>query len=318
MTKKDVEKVKGRYNIASHGQYVILFSKNLLIFHTDGSLVASRKDLRNIRKIIPISEDTILIDCGSQKSYIAISLKDGLEIWRAAHPKLEYTSRSFAISPDHTVVYDFFELGGSKFFVRIDLTTKELSAILLDEGLRCISDLACDEEGIPCLLEHHYEMIGEKHLSANGIRFIYEDSVNPGESYYWKYKWFFDFPTISKFFFGNTQTILTQDLFIYHPNTGDKYNLLENETRFQLPQSAPFDWKIVPNTQYIILIYNEMNIVVDIHTRKMVARYHTDFYHGNLIDEHYWVSTDSGVLIKPFPFIEDIPAKMIDFWCPKH
>lgn len=318
MAKKDVEKVKGRYNIALYGQYVILFSKKLLIFHTDGSLVASRKDLRNIRKIMVISEDNILIDCGSQKAYIAISLKDGLEVWRVAHPKLEYTSRSFTISPDHTVVYDLYELEGSKFFVRIDLTTKELSAIMLAEGLRCISDLACDEEGTPCLLEHHYEMVGEKHISANGIRLIHEDSVNPGDSYYWKYKWIFDFPTISKFFFGNTETILTQDLFVYNPNTGNKYYLLENENRSQLPKSSPFDWKIVPNTQYIILIYNETNIVVDFHSRKMVARYNTDFYHGSLIGENYWVSTDVGVLIKPFPLIECLPTKTNDFWSPKH
>lgn len=316
MKTKDIEKVKGRYNISLYDEYIILFGNRLLIFHTDGSMVANKKELRNIRKVISISKDIVLVDCGSQKAYIALSLCDGSEIWRVSHPKLDYTSRCFSISPDNTVVYDYYEFEGSKYFARIDLVAKELVVFLLEEGLRCVSDLTCDENGIPCLLEHHYEIVGEKHISANGIRYIYEDCINPGNAYHWKYKWAFDFPTISKFFLGNCETILTKDLLVYQPKNGNSYHLLGEEERAQLPKSEPFGWNITHNKQYIILIYKEMNVVIDLITKTLVARYNTDFYHGCLIGNKYWISSDDGIIIKPFPLIEDTPAKKNVFWNP--
>ena len=310
----NMHKIKGKYNISLCGNYVVLFGDMLSIFNKDGSIVAHKKNLRNIHKIVAISEDSILADCGSPKAYVALSLSDGAEVWSLSHPRLDYTSRGFAIPPDNSAVYDYYDLKGSQYLLKIDLTTREMTTISLESGLRCISDLACDEKGTLCLLEHHYEIIGEKHISINGIRYVYEDSVCPGNAYNWKSKWAFDFPTISKFFLGNTDTVLTKDLFVYQPKTGKKYHLLENESRFELPECEPYDWKISSNKQYVILLYKDTNIVVDITTKKVVARYNTDFYHGCLIDDQYWVCLDDHIQIKPFPFFENIPASKPCFW----
>ena len=316
MPNKDVERIKGLYAIIQHGHYIVLYGKKLIICNDEGDVIACRNELRNVHKVIAVSQNEILVDCGPQKAYIVLSLEDGSELWRVPYPKLDYTSRSFTISQDSAFVYDYYDFNDCQYLVRIDLKAKSLTTTRLDKGLRCVSDLICDSNGVPCLLEHHYEIVDEKHISLNRIRKVCDESVGMGSAYYWRDEWCFDFPVISLFFLGDTETVLTNNLQVYCPKNGDMYTLIKKEDKKKIPANAPFDWKTTPNKQYIILIYDEMNVVVDIKTRSIVARYRTDFYHGCLIGDCFWVSSNDGIIKKPFPLIEDIPQKTYDFWNP--
>ena len=315
MESTDIAKVKGHYSISLCGEHIVFYGSNLRIYRNDGTLIAYKNVYRNIKKILPLDLDKLLIDCGSQKAYIVLSLTDGSEIWRVKQPKLDYTSRRFSVSPDKLFVFDSFDLMGNQYLVRINLDSQVLISIYLEKGLRCISDMCFDDDGTLCLLEHHYETIAGRNVSINGIRYIHLDSLNPGGANDWKEKWYFDHPTISKFFLGNAETVLTQNLMVYHIGDGKLSQLLLDD--LDLCLSSPLiDVKVSNDSRYITLIFNNMNIIVSTLTRKIVARYATNFYHGCLIDNEYWICLDSGTQKRSFPSIEEIRPEKADFWQP--
>ena len=311
-----IEDIRGEYAIQAYGKYVVFFGASLIIAHQDGTILASRSNFRNVHKITTISEDSIIVDCGSQNAYIVLSLLDGSERWRVEFPRRDVPSQRFVISPDRSAVYDRYRLKADSYLVRIDLATNILETIYLKKGLGGISDLCCDEDGVPCLLEGCYEVVAQKHISANGIRYVYLDSISPGDAYNWKEKWTFAHPTISKFFLCNTETILTNDLQVYQINSGKTDRLLLDDETAQLLTIPPSNLIISTDKKYILLKCEQMDIIVDADTRKMVARYATNSYHGCLIGNEYWVCTKEGVQRKPFPLIEPIPPKKYVFWKP--
>jgi hypothetical protein len=200
---KEISKVKGEYAISAFGEYIVFYGKDIVIFHNSGVRIMRKKHFRNVHKVAALSENRIIIDCGSQGAYIVLSLLDGSEICQIKFPKLDYTKSHFAVSPDCSVVYDCYSLKEDFYLFRIDLKTNESKSIYLQRGLRSISDIVCDKEGVPCLLEHHFERVAGKHISINGVRYVYEDSLDPGDAFDWKEKWHLDFPDISTMFWGS-------------------------------------------------------------------------------------------------------------------
>lgn len=305
---REINKVKGDYIISAFGDYIVFYGQDIRIFHTSGAFIARRKDLRNIYKVAALSENRLIIDCVSQGAYIILSLLDGSEICRIKYPKMDYTKDHFAVSPDGAAVYDIYCLEENFYLFAIDLATKESKSIYLQRGLRAISDIICDEQGIPCLLEQHFEMVAGRHISINGVRYVYQDDLNPGSAFDWKEKWCHDFPDIAKFFWGDSETVLTGKLFRYQIITKEKRPLCaEGE---DLKQFCPYpinDFVMCQDGRYVILVYENMDVIFDTVTWKIVARYAKNFYHGCLIDNEYWLCTAEGVQRKPFPCLEPIP-----------
>lgn len=305
--------VKGQYSIHRVGKYLVFLGKKLLISDFYGTLITERKDLRNVHKLVNVGDNQILVDCGTQRAYIMLSLTNGEECWRVAQPKMDISFRKFALSPDRRFVYDIYDLRGQWWFVCIDLLKRSVETFPLQEGLRCVMDLTCDTGGIPCLLESHYEMICDRHISQNGIRYIGKDEFDPGSSYYWKSKWEFVFPRRAKLFVDGADLVLTDDLYVFDPKTGRGFLLTENEINWKAPGTGPIAcW--VEEGYRLVLLYDTANVVFDLTTRKVIAQYASVPLSGCLVCNDFWVSTDAGVYRKSFPVIEDIPIKPCAFW----
>lgn len=308
--KSEIEKISGRYTISTRDEYVVLSGKNLVLCNVAGEIITYRPDLRNIHKVAFLSGDRILIDCGILRSYVLLSLVDGSEIWRVAQPKLDYTSRSFAISPDHAYIYDYFYLKEECFLTRISILSQKTTVYAVKSDMRCVSDIKCDIEGFPCLLQHHYE--SSENVSINGIC-CFTDNVHESVGVF---RWKFEFPRISCYFLGDTETILTEDLYVYNPKTRRMFYLLENELEWESPGMRPLFCRIDESRRYVVLSYDTVNVVIDVINKKMVARYVASFTNGFIVDNEYWISSASGIQRKPFPLIEDMPQRKYRFWKP--
>ena len=304
------------YSIVQHDRYVALLGKQLWICRNDGTVISRKSDVKNPHKVAFLSDNRLLVDCGSLGSYILLSLEDGTEIRRIVQPKIDTSLSNFAISPDERFIYDCFTRKGKEYIVCIDTFSWESEICALQPGLRAVSDLCCDCNGELCLLEHHYEEVASRHISCNGIRFVYRDTFAPGSSYYWKQKWNMLFPRIASFFIGDTETILTNDLQIYKPATNELYNLLANETQWERPDRGPSNIQLSGDKKYLVLLYPTMNVVVDISGRKTIARYAADFSQGCLIGDSFWIYNGSGVAVKEFPIVENTFPEKYKFWKP--
>ena len=306
--------VKGRYSIVRSNDYVVLSGKNIYIFSVDGAFVARNNDLGNIRKVAFLPDSCILVDCGTQNSYIVLSLEDGRELWRIPRPRLDYSSNHFALSPDYVYVYDYCYVKETPMLVTIDLCHRQVHTKAIRSELRGLSDLICDKDGFPCLLQHHYDTFSGKRVSANGIRCEPKENTALEEQVFWKHRWFFDFPQISCLFLGNADTILTNDIYVFEPHSKSTYCLLENMPNWNPPGNRPSNCSIDEKKQYITLSYKNMDIVVDWIGRRIIAQYFTPLGSGCLIDNEYWISSDAGIRRMPFPFMETIPAAKPSFW----
>lgn len=304
------------YAIQRHNEYVILFGKHLLVYKGNGVLVLRRHDIVNPHKAIILSNKYILVDCGHLQAYILISLEDGTDIVRIAHPRMDISSSTFVVTDDERFIYDYFNLRGHLYILRIDTDTWEKDICPLQEGFRGVSDMNLDQNGQLCLLEQHYEKVADTHISINGIRYVYRDEFNPGSAYYWKYKWTFPFPRISTFFLKDTETVLTDDLYIYKTNSGEIYDLLENEHNLERPSKNLRRIQLSDDGKYLTLFYATANIIVDIAAKKIVARYKTNDTQGCLVNNEFWVYCNTGIIKKQFPLIENICKQKHDFWKP--
>ena len=304
--------IKGSYAILSYDDYIVFSGPELLIFKRDGNFIAACRDLGYVRKCIRVSANTILVDYSSKNFYSLISLIDGSEVWRITQPKLDYTCSRFAISSDKRYVYDRFDLRGKHYYVRIDLATKELLKYQIQHQMRCVSDMVCIQTGHPVFLESHYEEnenISTEGISINGVICHSEKEWNQ------LFRWQFIYPQIARFFIRDADTILTQDLCIYKPSNGEMYSLIEDNESWGNPGNSPPDYYL-HDEQYLVLIYDTVNVIVDLIKRKMCARYVADHRIGSIVGNEYWVCTDEGIVKKPFPAIENIPIKKYNFWSP--
>ena len=307
-----LEQVKGNYWISRNDEYVVLIGKELWIFKVDGDFVACRKDIPNAFKVAFLSGDRALTGSG-KSGYHLLSLKDGSDLWSMKPHKYETCADSFALSPDGVWAYDYYSWKDHLYFVKINLVHGEVEKYIVSPGLRCTKDILCDDDGIPCLLQSHYSIISGEQVSDNGILYQYQDVLKKGSAYYWKYKWQFGGKQIVEQYLGNTDTVITNDLFVFTPQVGKGYYLLENEVLPQLPKWEPVNIRLDHSGQFVVLMYPTVNIIVDREARRVVARYAGDFTKGCLVGNEFWISTKNGIVRKSFPLMEEIPPKRSAF-----
>ena len=169
------------------------------------------------------------------------------------------------------------------------------------------------------LNQHHYVENNDKtnnSVSKNRTAFICTKNAIPSTFYKEICQWEFQHPQIAEYFLGTKDAVITQDLQVYIPNTKEIYPLVGYEQKWGNPGRKPVDYRLDTSTNYLTLMYDTVNIVVDLSLRKMIARYTAACRFGAIIGNEYWVCTDEGVLKKPFPFIEDIPVRKHNFWSP--
>lgn len=294
-------KVKGNYWITKKDDYVVMFGKKFWIFRNDGTVIACRPDLVNVYKVAFLPDHRLLVG-GGRQFYHLISLKDGSEIWKAPQPRYTYCAPRFAISPDNITACDYYIKNGTTYFIKIDLVTGEIRSFPMHGLIGSIKDIMYDEMGIPCLLNTYYENVAGKQVSQNGI--LYQHIGEEGSTFYWKSKWQHESLTISQYLLNETKIILTNDLFLFQPQTGEMQYLLENEEKWNPPQKPPSGVWLDQSNQYLSLMYDTSNVVVDWISRKVVAQYWGEFTMGCIVNSEYWISSNKGILRNKFPLFE--------------
>jgi hypothetical protein len=96
--------------------------------------------------------------------------------------------------------------------------------------------------------------------------------------------------------------------------TGAKDSLLKKVLDCQVYGFGPNDIWFDHSGQYLCTMYDNANIILDCMTGCVVGVYAGDFARGCLINGEYWISSEAGIRIMPFPYIEDIPARSTLFW----
>ena len=185
--------------------------------------------------------------------------------------------------------------------------------------MHCVTDLVCDMQGNPCILQYHFEEaedIRNIQISKNGIIESCVVKENGSPTYKPLFFWEFPHPRISKFFLGDIDTILTQDLYVYTPSSGQLCDLIENRSVWNQTGQKPIDYRIDRKRQYLTLLCNTVNVIIDMNARKLVARYAAQYRFGCIVGNEFWVCTDQGVLRKPFPLIEEMPPFKFPLWSP--
>lgn len=317
MKKTDLEKLKGSFYIYSNGDYVVLPGTKLYIFKTDGSLVACRNDLRYAGRITFLSGNRMLL-CSSKAIFHMINLCDGSDIWTTPYTKNELNVADLAISHDESFAYTYDQWKGTHFISRIDLQTHEVDIhdMYMDAG--ATRGIVCNEAGVPCLLKTLSETIGGKCYHQNGVRIHDFYDVSPGNTTSWETKWSFEGNRSSLCFLDGIGTILTTDLHIYSPSTGISFDLLENDSSWQRPERSPSDCWLDISKHHLCLMYQTVNVIIDIRARKVVAQYAADYKRGCLIGNEYWICIEDRILRKPFPTFEEAPpvkAVINSDWC---
>lgn len=298
--KSVLDRIKGRCPVFSSGEYVVIPGTSLYILRPDGTLAASRKDLRHAGRVTFLSGDRMLL-CTGKGVFHMIDLPSGQDLWTAPYTKFDLNAAKLAVSPDETFAYTYDEHNGHPFISRLDLNTGEVTIHEMHSDIGATRDIRCDEAGIPCLLKTLEETIGGQRCHQNGVRIHDFDGIAPGGTTNWKTKWYFEGSRCALRFLDGADRVITNDLHLYEPSTGTSIELLESES----PDRHPLDCWPDSSGRYLCVKYLTANVVIDLKSRKIVARYAAEHTRGCLVGREYWIGTDEQIERRPFPTFEE-------------
>lgn len=302
-----LEKLKGSFSIKFNGEYVVIDGTKLHIFLPDGELITCRKDLRYAGRSTFLSGNRMLL-CSNKQMFHMIDLTSGNDIWTAPYVKTNFNLAELAISPDESYAYTYDENYDRRFISRLDLNTHQVETHTFSYDLGATHHIICDEKGVPHLLKTLNETIGGIAYSQSGVRIHDFFDIAPGNTSCWKTKWQFQGDRHAFCFWDSTDRILLEDLCIYEHATGATVDLLENETAWKRSDREPSDCWLDRSKQYLCLMYQTVNVVIDIHARRVAAQYACDpACQGCLIGNEYWVCFEGKLCRKPFPAFEEAP-----------
>lgn len=306
--------VKGYCIIRKSREYVFCLGKELNVFRTDGSLVFCGDKIKYPFKFAFFADDRLLIEAGGY--YYLLSWPEGTVIWQSKQPSCSTSCDRFALDAANGIAYDILFRPPSYRLVRIDLGTGAVSHRLLRKCLPAVTDIMYDKNGNLCLLECGYCLGDAQEISENGILCCnWNEATNRYISGEWKAQWQFSERRISKRFFGNAATILTEDLCKYSIESGILTDLRMNCAGFPVAKKKPL--LFVENDDegsYLIEERQTANIVYDVRQRCIAAQYASKGGIGCVIDNAFWQSTEFGIIRKPFPAFEDIPPEKNIYW----
>lgn len=307
-----LDKLKNVYAVHYNGEYAVIPHTKLHILRPDGTLVACRSDLRYAGRIVFLSRNRMLL-CSNKFVFHMIDLTTGEDLWTAPYTKSNLNVAPIIISPNEKFAYTYDRWNDGKidriFITQLNLDTHETEIIEMHLDVGASRDICCENETTPCLLKTHLETVGGKNYTICGVRlhdFFCQDARYTNN---WKTKWYYEGTRKSVLnFFGSTDRVLTDDLHIYTPATGEDIHLLENETGHALPQDLPGHCWMDHTGRYLCIRYDRGNVIIDTQERKIAATYAAKFKQGCLIGNEYWLGTENGVVHKPFPAFEEIPT----------
>lgn len=319
--KKEIDKVNGCYDIYSNGRYVVLAGTKLRVFNTDGSQIICRDDIRYPGRITFLSNNRMMLSTGNGVIHL-IDLVTGKDIWSVQGPKADFNIVHFAVTPDESCAYTFGTKREKMFIIRVDLRTCEVDSYYVTNDIGSTYDISCDENGVACILKVLYQNVAGQIISENGVLIQDYDDISRGNSHYWKSKWQFAGQKNAFRFWGDIDHILTSDLTLYEPKTGDHANLLENDTIKQVTGGHPSEAWLTPDERFLCLMYLQSNIIIDLGDKKICAIYAAEYTRGCIVENEYWICVGKRIIRKPFPLEEPIIKKnttaRIDEYLGKH
>ena len=306
MNEKQLSTINDCGVIHSDGNSVLMHSKNLWLFRTDGSFVAKYKEVRNPSKVAFLPGNKVLVDGLADGSYHYIDLCSGELLWSSIKKgrRLRFMPH-FAVAPDAKTLYDlYYDLKGICYIDRIvpeeHLHTKHTIA----EKLVTTDDFYCSEDGTLCTLQGE---IIEDYCQPRGVlRLPWIDGEPVPE---WGDRWISPaYPGVNC---GNEQFILYMNLYVSNRKTNEVFDLLENDT-FPRPPHDAFAYNYDPKTGYLNISYLicDLCIIIDCKARKRIAQYFREDcfggvgFRGCVINDEFWVGTKKGIIKRPFPYID--------------
>lgn len=305
--KLDIEKVRGTYDIFANGDDVVLTGDRFRLFTPEGRETACRRDIRNACKAVFLPERRALVRRRNGMFHL-IDLRDGSELWTVPGPKPVLYNSPVVMTPDYRCAYTYDSVEGRLQIIRLDLEARETDSFSVHYDMGATRDILCDEEGIPCVLKTYFEQIGNQIYCQNGVRIQDYDILYRGSTFFWKWKWqFTQKDYASRCFLGQLGKILTTDLHVYWPDTGEMENLLENESQWQQPAGGPMEGWIDQTGRHLCLMYEKGNVVIDMEEKHVTAQYRAEYARGCLVGNQYWICRDKQIARLPFPDFEPWP-----------
>ena len=319
--KKEIDKVNGYYDIYSNGRYVVLAGTKLRVFNTDGSQIICRDDIRYPGRITFLSNNRMMLSTGNGVIHL-IDLVTGKDIWSVQGPKADLNIIHFAITPDETCAYTFGSKKDKLFIIRVDLRNHEVDNFYVTDNIGSTNDIACDENGVACILKSLYQNVAGQTISENGVLIQDYDDSSRGNTHYWKSKWQFLGQKKALCFWGDIDHILTTDLSLYEPLTGNNVNLLEKDNVNIAVSVSPSEAWLTTDKRYLCLKYLHSNMIIDVQQKKICALYGVEYTRGCIVENEYWICVGKRIIRKPFPLVEAIIKKnttaKIDEYMGKH
>lgn len=263
MNEISLEKIQNSGSIFTNGDYVVILGKKLWVFRPDAQLVLCRADISNAFKVSFISGNRLLIGQSAKCTYRMISLPDGADLWSIPSIRMDSYVNNFIIAPDERYAYDCYDRHMKYHLVKLDIETGSITDIAISGGFRCVNRITCDAEGTPCLLQTQYDEREDGRISQNGIRYPLKNRFSAKDTVNWKYTWQYQGARIAKFFLDGISCILTNDLYVYEPENGREYFLLENDPQWIYPDFRPLDCWLDSKREYIFILYDDVNVVID-------------------------------------------------------
>ena len=308
----NITQLDEEYALHRHKDLVIAYGYDFCVCDLRGNIILWKKKYIGISKIIFVSDDCVILDSWVMRTYIAFSLTTRKELWRTPYPRVTMTAGKFIVSPDGTRVYDYcYYRAGYSFKYKVlsfDIATGTLEQIFIQNSIGHICDMVFDENGDFYLLEVT--------STKSAVRNLPLKSAKPEKNSFYKYQWRHAYFRTPEIFFKDAQHVLTRNLLIKSFEKTRSVPLSKNQQ--DLADFCPVNFCFDAAGKYIIISDLNVNVVIDMPARKMIARYVGSIL-GCIVEDEFWIWNPSGIQRKPFPIIEDLPPKklttMVESFC---
>lgn len=292
--------------ISQNRDYLIFQGRKVISMCRDGTGLTAYPEIKPCAgKLAFLPCNRVLIEGGSDECYHVLSLEDGQTLASMKLPAQRTDrGRKFALSNDCKTAYDYWELHGKKYIVKIDLEAFCYETFLFPLSMRCISSVHCTQSGELLVMESMNGKVKGIPRTLQQITVVHLHNGLCETSC--KHQW--DAPMKFNGFFANERYVLNRDLKVYDLQTSDTIDLLKHSKHAFTQRNGFHGYVLYAELQYLLVYDGRQNDIIDCRSQKLIARYETpgDSYIGCIIDGEFWLGTEKGIVKKPFPCIEEL------------
>ena len=307
MSKRDLAQVKECFAIRHFADFVVVLGKYLYVFSVSGDMQYCQRNICYPYEVARIGADLLLVR--AVKNYYLLTIKDGSIVWSVRKSNQPTFHKHFAVTSSGNFAYDGYSAIGGFYLVELDLLAATKREYKIPARAHAISDIFCDANGNPCVLQHQLIEPERSDRSTNSIICLHNGDIA------WENTWTFSDGISAFSFFGDTDTVLTHDLKLYHVPNKIMTDLLSNETQWKAPKKWISAVNMDASGRYMTIKYQHSNAVVDLSEHRVVAQYAAQSK-GIVIGNSFWIGSNEGVCIEPFPIMEEIPGDKYVSWSP--